>query len=202
MADDSQTFASIRRITRELLAVTFWLHAIFATSFITLPHVVPPVLPRYIYNVALFAFIVNCSLFSNKGWWAIAFDLLYIYFWPFIVVAKIAWKLLKIGFRYVKSRAVVVNPNLIADRPPVATSSRVIVERTQANTPQGERRFGLQKPLSRLLTQFALLWALLILTIDYKPFIAVAVVITLFGAGKALYSLWDLLSDRSIWISK
>ncbi len=54
----------------------------------------------------------------------------------------------------------------------------------------------------RLLSKFALLWSILIFTVNYKPFIIFAIIVTLVGAMKALRNLWDLFSDKSLWIQK
>ena len=74
---------SIRSFVRELLALSFWLRALYITKFLPIPFSNSDI-PRYLFNASLIIFIINCSLFTDKGWWSVLLDLLFIYFWPFI----------------------------------------------------------------------------------------------------------------------
>jgi hypothetical protein len=166
---------------------------------VPLPHLAFPALPRYLFNAFLAVFIINYSFFSRRGWWSVAFDLAYLYFFPFIWVAKALWWLTKLFFRVLKEKTVVKAPQLIATK--VATAAVAKPPTVEVQTPPDARGKGnFREGIIRAFSKFALLWSVLIVTVNYKPFLVVAVLVTLIGAGRAFRALWDLFSGDAKWM--
>jgi len=191
---------SIRKVIRETVSVTFWFHALYLTNLHYLSGLRIGSFSTWTYNAALIAFIVYYSLFSKRGWWSVGFDLGYVYFWPFIVTIKLIWAVSKIVYRSIKSNTVIQSPALIGIEP----VSSVLADKTDTTKILSKKtnKSDTISQLFRPLSQFAVLWAILSLTATYRPLIMLAIGITLFGAAKALYQLWDFLSDTSDFIGK
>ena len=194
----------IRKVVREMLAFAFWFHALYVFHIIPIEHLgIASVSSLYIYNAALISFIFYYSYFSDSGWFSVAYDLFYIYFWPFVMAFRCMWISSKSGYRFMKSRTVIVPPGLIRRTIPSAEEKPEQIASITGDDSQSEPESSKKKRrLWRPLTQFNLLWSVLILTISNKIFICVASIIALIGAVKAMYSLWDLLADTSSWIDK
>jgi len=191
-----------RRVIREVLALSFWAHAICFSGLLPVPRYVSPELPRYIFNSVLAVFIVNYSLFTDNGWWSVIFDLTYLYFLPFIYVGKLLWFLMMRFHKSVKSKIIWQSPRLITV--PVTHP----ISSTKAQTPppkatlEEETGTRFHQRIPRLVLKFSLLWSLLILTVNFKPFLVLAVAITLVGAARAIWGLWGLFSGGSSWVDK
>ena len=56
----------VRKIIREILAIAFWMHAVYILHFINLHNSNISSLPRYLYNFALILFILYYSFFSKR----------------------------------------------------------------------------------------------------------------------------------------
>lgn len=194
----------IRKVIREILAFAFWFHALYVFHIIPIEYMgIVSLSSRYIYNAALIGFIFYYSYFSDSGWFSVAYDLFYIYFWPFVTAFRCMWILSKSGYRFLKSRTVITPPGLILKTIPNTEVKPGQVASITGDTSQSEPDSSKKtKRLWRPLTQFNLLWSVLILTIDNKIFICVASIIALAGAAKAMYNLWDLLGDTSSWFDK
>jgi hypothetical protein len=191
-----------RKIIREVLSLAFWLHALNISGLLHLPVLGTPELPRYIYNSLLVVFIVNYSLFTDNGWWSVIFDLIYLYFLPFIYVGRFFWWVLGRFYKRVKTKVVWQSPRLITARAiPVALAPKgETPKKGGAEVVATEPCFYRRAP--RLVLKFAMLWSLLILTVNFRPFLALALVVTLIGAGKAIWGLWGLFSGGSSWVDK
>lgn len=182
-----------RRVIRELLAIAFWTHALYVTQFIPLPHLPVPELPRYVFNTVLLIFIANYSLFSNNGWWSVAFDLVYVYSLPFIYTGRVAWFVAKSTYSTLKERTVIKPPQLIFPtpdtRPPANTPD------PNANTAKTESkdRDGILYRISK----FTLLWSIFIFTVNFRPSLVIVVLFTVFGAMRAFRALWTIFSGES-----
>lgn len=190
----------IRRIIRECLALAFWIHAIYLTGFLPRPSLAIPELPRYALNACLIIFIVNYSLFSENGWWSVIFDALFIYFLPFIYAGRLFWWLGRISYKNFKASLVWKAPQLIIDRPATPTPAQAGQETSSTSKASESVEFRLARRLTRLFLKFALLWSLLVLTVNSKPLLVLAVLITFIGAAKAIWILWDIFSGGSSWV--
>jgi hypothetical protein len=197
----------IRKIVREILAAAFWLHAAYVFCFIKIvPDAYVSSLPRYFYNFALVLFIFYYSFLSDSGWFSVAFDLGYIYFWPFTIMIRLFWISSKQGYSYFRRQ--LTFPKYVALPSPakVLTAQKVVT--TQAPPDPTVKPKPIEtKPkiiyrLSRPLFQFVVLWSILIITVNSKIFIILACLITLVGATRAIWSLWNLLSGTSSWIER
>lgn len=189
-----------RKIIREILGLAFWLHALYISGLISLPVLGPPELLRYIYNSLLVVFIVNYSLFTDNGWWSVIFDLIYIYFLPFIYVGRFSWWVIGTFYKNFKTQIVWQYPRLITIRPAAIALSTQAKIPTKDATKEDLTEVSFYQRMPRLVLKFALLWSLLILSVNFKPFLTLAVVITLIGAAKAIWSLWGLFSGGSSWV--
>ncbi len=192
----------VRKAIREVLGLTFWIHAIYVLGLVPLPSLPAPDLPRHLFNAVLVAFIVNYSIFTNYGWWSVALDLLYIYFLPFIYFGKVAWWLGGQSFKSAKKRIVWQSPRLIPDIPNTQSPTQKN-ETAKAETKEDESKVtGISRRLIRVFLQFGLLWSVLILTVNWKPFIVLAIVVTFLATGKAIWILWDVFSGGTEWVDK
>jgi hypothetical protein len=145
---------------------------------------------------------VNYSLFTDNGWWSVIFDLMYLYFLPFIYVGRLFWFAIKGFHRSVKTKIIWQSPQLITARPAaLALAANTQAPKKEA-APGDATKPNFYQRASRLVLKFVLLWSLLILTVNFKPFLVLAVIITLIGAGKSIWSLWGLFSGGPNWVDK
>jgi hypothetical protein len=192
----------LRKSIREVMGLAFWLHAIYIFGLISYPHPIPHQFFRYLPNFLLLIFIINYSLFTDKGWWSVFFDLGYIYFLPVVFLARISRTVWKISFTAFKSKIIWHNPKLLPEPPTIAAQPKVIQsEETKGatETPAKARYF---RRLGRLFFKFSALWALLVFTVDAKPFLLIATAASLFGAMKAIVNLSGIFSAPSDWVDK
>lgn len=119
------------------------------------------------------------------------------YFWPFIVFARVTWIGIKLLYRYFRRKIIWTSPGLITRIVPAKNPTQSATENKTKQEEPAESIVAL-KPF----VQFVALWAVLILSVNSKWFIVFAVAITLVGAGRAVYRLWQILSDTSSWIDK
>lgn len=202
----------IRRWVRELLSVSFWFHALCGA------HIAPKLadyisvsVTRSIYNGLLLSFILYYSWLTTKGWLSACFDLAYIYVWPFIRASQALWKASRWFYRFFKAHTVAAPVGLITV--PATTVSQIAAD-AETNKPtikeavdqyksaRKKKEPSLRARLLRPFNKFALLWAILLLSLTNRFCIALVLLVTLYGASKAVYALWDLLSDTSSWIEK
>jgi hypothetical protein len=191
---------SIRKTGRNLLGLGFWVHAFYATKLFQLPEKLIPHPPPYELTILLIATIFYYSLLGEFEWLAIAGDALYVYLWPCIIAYKTAWGLIKAAYRFIRPRIVFRSPGLIsqplAPRPPIA-----VKEPAKAEEKKEETRSALGWAIKPF-TEFTFLWALIALASHYKPLVGLSLLIAFWGAGASIYSLWNFLSDTSLWIEK
>ncbi len=180
------------------MAVGFWIHAVYATHLITFPAHLRPSISHHLVAPLLIILICYYSFFGENGWYSVLSDILYIYFWPCIFLAKRTWQIVKYGYKFVRARVVVTSPDLITRRLP----QQPVIE-----SPKNEPKPEPPKPtfISRSIrpfSQFILLWAMVILATNNRVLIVISTAITLLGATIAIYRLWDLMADASSWIEK
>lgn len=191
-----------RRIIRELLALAFWTHAFFIFGVLPLPHPEISEFSRYSLNILLAIFILNYSLFTDNGWWSVTFDLLFIYFLPFIYVKRLAWIFSKATLRRLRSQVkwqnpgLVVSPTVTAVQPQTSTEPNVQKPATEGSHVRWTHRIG------RLFYKFALLWAILIVTVNSKPFLVVAILVCIIGALRAMAGMWGMFAGGPSWVDK
>jgi len=194
--------SGVRRTIREVLALAFWTHALYMFGLIRIPLPVTPDFLRYAFNGLLVLFIVNYSLFTDNGWWSVFFDLGYIYFLPLVYAGRLCGRIWRLSFKSFKSKLVWQNPKLL-------TNPLVIAAQTAKSTTQNAPPVAVESTtvrfyhrLARLVFKFAALWALLVLTVNAKPFLLLASAVSLLGALKAIVNLWTIFSAPSNWIDK
>jgi hypothetical protein len=202
----------IRKYIREILTISFWLHAVCVYQLI--PYLSKPIPAAWYasaYNTALITFILYYSYFSDSGWLSVTWDLLYVYVWPFLFAWKILWNGCKGAYHFFKTQTILPRVGLIVATPAQAppqpqegTSLGKSLQDLGAHLKQvrTERRWTKLQRTLRPLTQFALLWSILILSLRSKPLIVIASLVTLVGAFRAVYGLWNLLSGTSDWLDK
>lgn len=187
----------VRSAVRHVIALSFWIHAIYVTQLLPIHFQSNLNWPRYLYNFSILTFIFYYSLCSNNGWLSVLFDLIYVYFWPFIVFAKATWVGIKFGYRYLRRKIIWTSPGLITRVVPAKSLAQSAPDEKTKKEEAVESIWAL-----RPFVRFVALWAVLILSVNSKWFILFAVIVTLVGAGRAIYSLWQILSDTSSWIEK
>ena len=176
------------------------MHAFYVFGIVPLPHPPIPDLLRYAYNGLLILFIINYSLFTDSGWWSVVFDLFYLYFLPFIYIGRLCSWIGRLSFRSFKHKVIWKNPQLILDstlisaQPPATQKANKAIKETL--------KICFYHRLSRIFLKFALLWSLLILSVNSKPFLVFAVAVSLLGAARAILNLWGVFSGESTWVDK
>jgi hypothetical protein len=191
-----------RRIGRQTIAVIFWLHALYAASFLHLPFLRTIQPPKYLDTLILALVIAFYSYFAEYEWLSILADCIYVYLWPCIIVVKLFWISIKIIYKWLKSNLVVHSPGLITR--PVRAAVPAI------NAAQEPEKPKVAQPAARSVaawarkpfTEFSLLWSLMILTAGNHFIIVIATSVALYCAGRAIYELWDFTSDASSWVEK
>jgi hypothetical protein len=178
------------------------MHAVFITGLVSLPNIANPDLLRYVYNSLLVVFIINYSLFSDRGWWSVLFDLGYIYFLPFTYAGRLFWWVTRSSAKSFKSKIIWQNPQLIT-RPvsivaPVKTPTASKIDKDDKES----AKINVYHRIARLFFKFAILWSVLILTVNSKIFLSLAVFVTALGASRAIFNLWGLFSGTSTWVDK
>jgi hypothetical protein len=191
-----------RRIIRHGLGVAFWIHAVYVLGFFPLPASPVLDLPRYLFNTILVIFIINYSIFSENGWWSVTVDLVYIYFLPFIYLGKLLWWSSRLFYKDLKSRIVWQSPGLIYERVVPQPAAPKEEEKSSKEGDSESVVTGLAARVVRVFLKFALLWSLLILTVNWKPFLVLAIAVTFIGAAKAIWILWDIFSGGTGWVDK
>lgn len=113
-----------RRLTRKairvLLAISFWANISFALGL--LPVAIPAFssLPQYVLSALLIAFIINYSFICENGWWSATLDVLYVYFFPFMLLGYLLKLLTLRALKSFKTSAVWRRPALLTDKKIVA----------------------------------------------------------------------------------
>jgi hypothetical protein len=199
----------VRKIIREALAISFWFHALCAFHLVYIrSFAIPPEMTLHVYNAVLFGFIIYFSYFSDSGWLSVIWDVLYIYLWPLRTAWRICVMAFKAIYQFMKSHStfprvglivapvVEVNPRVAESKSLRESWSEYLTEKRKARVINNLKR------ALRPINQFAFLWAILILTLQYPPLIVIASIVTLAGAFRAVYNLWNLLSSTSKWIGK
>lgn len=191
----------LRRICREGLAIAFWLHALYATHLFDLPPRFVLHAPAYMPTLLLAIAIAFYSLLAEYEWISVLADCFYIYLWPCIIGVKLAWLGIKSVYRYVRPRLIVQPTALIVAPQPAPVPKVTAVAPEKEQVAEQKARLALTW-IVRPLTQFSLLWALMILTAKSTAIVVLATAVALGGAGRAIYKLWDFTSDASSWIEK
>lgn len=192
----------IRRTIREALALAFWFHALYMFGLIRLPIPATPDFLRYAFNGLLILFIVNYSLFTDNGWWSVFFDLGYIYFLPLVYAGRLCGRMWKFSFKSFKSKLVWQNPRLLPMPTVIAAKAATTATQKASADTKESPKVQFHHRLARLFFKFAALWAILVLTVNAKPFLLLAIAVALIGALKAIANLWVIFSVPSNWIDK
>jgi len=200
----------VRKVIRELLSVTFWVHALCVSNLFRIPSAtVSQSATRIAYNVILFSFILYYSYFSRSGWLSVLYDLVYVFIWPFLTIFRLGWAGCKAFYKYIKKRAVLAPVSLITVKPnqpkiiPANGEKQSLPDAIQQIKKATEAQADtFWKKAARPFTQFVFLWSILTITLHYKPIILFACAITLAGAFRAVISLWGFLTNTSSWVQQ
>ena len=191
-----------RQIGRQTIAAIFWLHALYAASYLHLPFLRTVQPPNYLDTLILALVIAFYSCFAEYEWLSILADCIYVYLWPCIIVVKLSWVGIKSTYKWLKSNLVVHSPALIT-RP-----TRAIVPAINATQEPEKQKEGdptvrsVATWVGKPFTEFSLLWSLMILTAHNRFVIVTATLVAVYCAGRAIYELWDFTSDASSWVDK
>jgi hypothetical protein len=204
----------VRKIIREILSISFWIHALCVSHFASF-QIIPSIskfTAAIVYNLTLIAFIGYYSYFSSSGWFSVLYDLFYVLLWPFLMIFRAVWLAIRGSYRFVRKRAKLKPLGLITVRraePKVVPSSETSGEKVsfseairQLRNTKEQRPLTLRERALRPVQQFVLLWSILIVSLQNRPLIIFACLVTLYGAFKAVYTLWNLLTDSSSWLEK
>jgi hypothetical protein len=153
-------------------------------------------------TVFLLLFITYYSLLGENGWLSVAFDLVYVYFWPLVL----AWLLVK--FTSVRAYRAIKDTNymkaVIAIPIAANTTAKPVeaVAAAQATEPSVKSRWKAIGVAVRPFSQFFLLWALLLLKTSSVVLTWVALAVIILGTITIVRALSLFLSDAGSWITK
>jgi hypothetical protein len=151
-------------------------------------------------EIFLLLFITYYSLLAEGGWLSVAYDLVYVYFWPLFVI----WLLVK--YTTVKAYRALKNTTyfkeLILPKTPAPPDQKLLDAKGGA-TPAKERELALKAGrFLRPFTQFFLLWSLIVLNTSSPVLTWIALAVITFGAITIIRTLALFLSDSDSWIAK
>jgi hypothetical protein len=200
-----KTFGTnLNRITRFALSVLLWAHALFAINIYSqLIWRIAKAVDLTAIEFLLLVLLVVFSYLASTGFWAAIGNLLYIYFFPFVLIFYIAkWtiKLLPAINRWLNPQSNTAlqahdrNWNL------VVTTLRLpgsIPTRRIATIDEKSRVWPL---LFRPLVRFTVLWCFLVLVATHKPILWVVLSIVLIHIARLVFRLirFALISTRGL----
>ncbi len=188
---------------REILGLSFWAHSLFLWNKTHLGNYVSEInVSRLLFNGALLGFIFFYSYFSKRGWLSVAWDLGFVYGYPFIVTRRTIWFLSKSFWDLFKRNTVIPNAGS-----KVFSSLSTLKELSDKKKTEKEKpRISVDKLTWKLVfrpvMRFTILWAFLVHTTSYRPGLICIAVICIAGAARSLWYLHDLLSDTSDWTGR
>jgi hypothetical protein len=187
----------LRKVVRGILAAAFWLHAAWAFSIFPAHFSTALASSIYFYNAALIGFILYYSYFSRRGWLSVIYDFVYIYFWPFVITCRASWLVSRAGFSFAKSKLKFPSLSLITEKAPVLDVPSAPAPEAPMKQPEDSAKESILNRLLRPLTQFCVLWSILILSVQNKIFLAFCCLVALAGSARALKALWALRLDHT-----
>lgn len=204
----------VRSVLRNVLAISFWLHGLFVSYLLPASsHALAPFALRTIYNATLVTFILYYSWISQRGWFSVIYDLVWIYIWPLWVLFQLVKLASKGIYKFFKthtipspvSRVTIATPQ--APKPAVLTSTAQGQPNLKEAIQQWQEKHkpDVVTPIKRFfrpLLQFTFLWSILLLTLQNKFMSYIVCSIVVFGAFRAVYNLWSVLSGTSTWLDQ
>jgi hypothetical protein len=191
----------VRRIVRTVIAAYFWLRPLVELGNFHFPVAWQHAYNRISPDAFLLIFITYYSLLSESGWLSVAYDLVYAYLWPLVIL----WLLVKFtsvkAYKAIKKASLfdgLIVPKVPVVQPQLGGQPENGEATAKKDSPQPKNLLSLLRPF----TQFFLLWALLLLNTSSIFITWVALGVILFGASTIVRSLSLFLSDAGSWITK
>jgi hypothetical protein len=191
----------VRRVIRFCLALFLWSHALFLLN-------VQSKILEYLRDrvqvtsaeAILLVLLLTFSFLAGGGFWKTFVNLLYVYFFPFVLLFYLFYwpiRLLRLGFPKV---ATVRSSDIAAGTLVVQASPASVVLTAPISEHKGETESKLRtvlKLLSRPFRKFTYLWCILLLLATHKPIVGVALTVLLLQLAGKIY--WV---TRLFWSSK
>jgi hypothetical protein len=206
--------SKFRKLVRLLLAIVIWAHAVFLFQVpdAALRHWLPRMNTSF-GEFILLALIIGLSILASYGWGKVTVDLIYIYFFPFIMlfhVGRLAVRLiLKLGkfMNGAEADESAEVPYYAQLSLPILTpvAKATVPDVSQVATEAGER-----KPFARKLTnlfwrpfrRYTLLWCVLLLLTTHRIFIYLALGIVLLRLVDLVIGVLALSFTANGWFTK
>lgn len=193
----------IRRATTFLLAVCLWLHALFFLDIqSTLLSKFTQVLHFNASEVVLFALLFIFSSLSASGFWRMFRSLVYIYFFPFILLWYVFYccaLMLRAINRWFNDQRYPQHGNIehsaSVAAPVVATSSD---GRVGAKTKAVKLLHFLLQPFQR----FMILWCVLLLVTTHSAVLWLCLVVVLVQLARKMFLILKILLASDTWFKK
>ena len=191
----------VRKIVRMVFAIYFWLRPVIEVCHMSLPSSWVHYYTRLSPDIFLLLFITYYSLLSEDGWLSVAYDLIYIYFWPLFVIWFIVKHTTIRAYHAVKRTSYFRNLILPSIS---AAQTKIVLDANAESVTTDKKRFSLSLigSILRPFTQFFLLWSLLLLNTSNVILTWIALAVILFGAVTIIRTLSLFLSDADSWITK
>lgn len=187
----------IRKLTRFVLAILLWLNALLLLK-VTPPSLSPLALRLHLGlgEVTILLLIAMSSVLLSYGWKNIAVDMLYLYFFPFVLLYHFIRLTLRASGYFVK----IFSPA----SPRLSSSGSALTVRVQSSVPTvsnaqtqatGKHFFSLRSVLRHSLRpffQFTLLWSLLLLLASHRWLLWAALIIVLAHLARTLVKVLGL----------
>ena len=181
----------VRKVTRFALSVGLWMHALFLLRF-PVPSL-SPIVARLGFNVGetSILFLIICfSILASYGLGNIIVDLLYVYFFPFILIyilVRLLWQVVHFVFKLTT-----LGHNVGLEKKPINLPQLITApqsEKQKTNATIGRPKFSwgkLGKEVVRPFRQFTLLWCLLLLLTSKTTLLWIALVVLAMSLGRTL----------------
>lgn len=209
---------TIRRVARFVLASVLWLHGLLLFE-VAKPNLAPLAarLSLNINEVTIFCLIATLSILATYGVSNILVDMLYIYFFPFVLLywtARLAYKLVRALNRVFAALSIDdVEPFDLHSIPgwpsPVTVPASTTGQQAGQQQAQPEPTKSAKSPssyLRQLLTapfvRFSLLWCLLLLLTTRPTLLWIALVVVLAHIGRALVKIVGATILTTNWLAQ
>jgi hypothetical protein len=191
-------FKAARSGLRFAVALLFWLNALFLFR-ITPPGVAP--LGQFLHlevpEITVLFFLIMAAVLSTYGIGSVILDLLYIYFFPFVLVYYLVRVII---YLFSGMYRVVWGEPPLERWPPQISLPGIVVQQTQSPNPAETKKPAITAHLTRVFRRFTFLWCALIVVATKLPLLWTAVVVVLAHTGRTLLTIFQFVWRSSNWL--
>jgi hypothetical protein len=156
-------------------------------------------------ELVLFALLVTFSFLAASGFWRTVRSLLYIYFFPFVLLAYafyLCFLLLRGMNRWFTAQATPQLGNALAAQPDASAIVPVIAANSESRVGARETFEGVLRFLLRPFQRFMLLWCILLLVTTHFAVVWLCLVVVLAHLARKIFFLLKMLLFSDPWLRK